>query len=56
MMAFLLLAIAWYALGGCMISDYELRANRQIEWPIPAKYMAWPVSLCIIAFTWNDER
>ena len=48
-MALLYLCIAWYALGGAMISDYERRAGRMIAWPFAVKYMAWPVSLCVIA-------
>ncbi|MCU0491908.1 MAG: hypothetical protein MUD01_09990 [Chloroflexaceae bacterium] len=52
-MALLYLAIAWYATGGLLISDYERRGKRTIDLPVPVKYLAWPVSLCIIAFTWN---
>ncbi len=52
-MALLYLLVAWYALGGCMITDYEYRGKRTIPWPAPVKYAAWPVSLCIIAFTWK---
>lgn len=54
LMATLYLTIAWYALGGCMISDYERRGKRKIDWPFPVKYAAWPLSLCVIAFTWKS--
>jgi hypothetical protein len=52
-MASIYLVIAWYALGGGMISDYERRASRSIGWPFVVKYLAWPVSLCVIA-TWRQ--